>query len=211
MKTSRFRHSYRQNASKLHKVVGEILRNNNIFSGFTAYQEYPVDRVNQCYPHSSHHFDWVIPAIRIVFECHGKQHYEPVAFDGDDEKAIDSFRAIKSRDQDKKIAALDANYTYVVIPYWKEKSVGEQDLWDMFQLGLTELSQYTKQGDFRYAKRSSKDELAEEISEKRKEARKAARQHYLSSDQHMEQLGRAREYRKQRYRRLKEFKDEIQQ
>ena len=62
MKRTRFQHQYRKNASKLHKEVGDILRDSKILGHQEIYQEYPVNRVNKHYRNSSHHFDWVVPA-----------------------------------------------------------------------------------------------------------------------------------------------------
>lgn len=80
MKTSRFRFDYRENCSKLHKAVGDCIRSSEKLGSYRTYQEYPVVRVNPSYYKSSHHFDWVILDLKLVIECHGEQHYKPVSF-----------------------------------------------------------------------------------------------------------------------------------
>ena len=39
-KSSRFKHEYRSNASKLHKGVGDIVRSHALLKNYKAYQEY---------------------------------------------------------------------------------------------------------------------------------------------------------------------------
>src|SRR3990167_6834575 len=120
MKSSRFQFEYRDSASSLHKAIGEILRNSEVFKYHECYQEYPVNRVNNLYPESSHHYDWVIPKLKIVVEGHGKQHYSPVAFDGDAQAAVSRYHEQKRRDKAKKKAALDANYIFIEVPWHTE-------------------------------------------------------------------------------------------
>lgn len=134
MKTSRFQEVYRENASKLHKVVGDTLKNGNIFSGYNIYQEYPVDKIYPDYPVSTHHFDWAIPDLFLVIECHGEQHYNPVRFGGiSEEEATSNFLHQRHRDNMKMDAAIKAGYTYLVIPYGDIDQVNESYLWAMYQ------------------------------------------------------------------------------
>lgn len=211
MKNSRFQFEYKKNASKLHKAVGEVLRNSDVFNGHETYQEYPVNKVNTDYAFGSHHFDWVIPKLRLVIECHGKQHYQAVTFGGVDvEKAIENFKEGQKRDQLKKEAALAADYLYVVVPYTKEKTVDSDFIYEQMKLAEEELAQYNEikaQEKAQLEEEAKKDELdtvAEQFAEKQKEQAKTARQRYLSSTFHKEQLKRAREFRKKRYRELKD-------
>lgn len=191
MKTSRFQYQYRKNASSLHKSVGELLRNNSIFSGYDIYQEYPVSKVNPDYLDNSHHFDWVIPKLKIVIECHGKQHYEATSFIGDDDQAISSFYDLKRRDNSKKNAALEAGYTYIVVPYYEEKLLSQDYLLKLIS---------TDKVDGSVPKQKKINKRVEEEKLKQKEQR----QTYLKSDKHKKELILAREFRKQRYRTLKE-------
>jgi hypothetical protein len=207
MKISRFRHEYRQSASKLHKAVGDILRAD--FLGVQEiYQEYPVSRVNEKYSDNRHHFDWVIPRLNIVIECHGKQHYTPVAFGGDVEKSITAFQEQKKRDNAKKNAALQAGYIYVEVPYHLEKKLSEDKLLELIELGKDLLKQYNidHKEEIEEEARNESIQLAEELKEKKRVAAKEARQRYLASNQHRKELLQAKASRQERYRRAKEFK-----
>jgi hypothetical protein len=134
MKTSRFQKEYRSNASALHKSVGDCLRDSDIFSNYQIYQEYPVQKVNPDYPVSSHHFDWCIPALFLVIECHGEQHYEPVRFGGiTEEEATSNFLHQKHRDNMKMDAAIKAGYTYLAIPYNDANQINEDYIWFSYQ------------------------------------------------------------------------------
>jgi hypothetical protein len=133
MKAHRFNSSYRKNSSKLHKKIGEILRNGKLFSGFLIYQEYPVNRVNPNYHSAAHMFDWVIPDLHLVIECHGEQHYQPVTFGGiSKEEAEVKLVQQKKRDTEKEEAALFAGYTYIAVPYTDLKTVDENYLWELY-------------------------------------------------------------------------------
>lgn len=133
MKSSRFKYSYRENASKLHQKVGDILRAGR-FSNHKIYQEYPVCRVNKDYSNTRHHFDWVVKDLALVIEVHGEGHYNSIRWGGISiEEAEENFIASTIRDRDKKQAALDAGYTYIVVPYWDAKVVNESYLWDLYQ------------------------------------------------------------------------------
>jgi len=205
MKTNRFKYGYRQSASKLHKAVGEILRNSTVFGDFEVYQEYPVNRVNENYPDGRHHFDWVIPKLGIVVECHGEQHFRAVAWDGDVEKAELAFREGQARDKAKKEAALEAGYLYVMIPYNKLNSLDIQYIMNQIELAKLEQSQYTGN---RFEKTDEKN-LMEKLKKELKERKKAARIQYLESEAHQERLEIARELRKKRYLEQKAFKEKL--
>lgn len=195
MKNRRFQFEYRKSASKLHRMVGDFLRGSPVFSGYEAYQEYPVNKVNTSYEDSSHHFDWVIPKLSLVIECHGKQHYEVSSFGMSDEEAIAAFKGIKSRDISKKEAALRAGYIYVTIPY-TTKSLTDELLLDLIKLGEPEVAAYNGVQDVEEVNRAAEEAKARSRTQ---------RQRYLSSDFHQEQLAKAREYAKTQYRRYKEL------
>lgn len=132
MKSRRFQYEYRKSASKLHKAVGEALRSYSLFSGYRSYQEYPVNKVNPSYESGREHFDWVIPDLHLVIECHGEQHYTPVAFDGDQTAAIDRFNRTQELDDQKKNAAINAGYVYMVVKYDELKQITGELLWDRY-------------------------------------------------------------------------------
>jgi hypothetical protein len=125
MKTRRLQTAYRSIASKLHRKVGDILRSSPVFSGWKVYQEYPVNRLNPDFSDGRCKFDWVILDLKIVIECHGRQHYESVCFGGEPEKAIAAFHRMKQRDEAKREAAIAVGFSYLVVPYWDEKIVDE--------------------------------------------------------------------------------------
>ena len=130
MKTRRLKYSYRHSASKLHKAVGEVLRNGT-FSQFKIYQEYPVNKINPDFSDGRCKFDWVILDLKIVLECNGRQHYEEVCFGGDPEKSIGSLARIQHRDEVKKEAAILAGFTYIAIPYWDLKEISETYIFNL--------------------------------------------------------------------------------
>lgn len=208
-KDSRFQYEYRKNASRLHKAVGEILRNDPLFTHYTAYQEYPVNKVNESYPHGSHHFDWVIPQLFVVIECHGRQHFQAVAFDGDVDKAVESFHATRYRDNLKKNAALAAGYRYVVIPYTFEKTVTSKIIADKINEAEKDLETYRQEHaeEIRKKEEAKANALAAKALAEKRQLEREARERYLASQAHQDSLKKAREFRQKRYRRLKELKD----
>lgn len=133
MKIHRLKESYRNNASKLHRKVGDVLRSSNIFGTHKIYQEYPVNKIDPSYPSAAHKFDWVIKDLFLVIECHGEQHYNPVNFGGiSDEEAQINFATQRHRDNIKMDAAIHAGYTYIVIPYSDVKLVNEEYIWQLY-------------------------------------------------------------------------------
>jgi hypothetical protein len=135
MKIARLNYKYRQNASKLHKQVGDILRDpKGPFAGKRVYQEYPVVKVNPRYPNNSHAFDWVVIDLHLVIECHGEQHYNIVDFGGEGyERAADRFREQKRRDDAKMHAAEEVGFTYIVVPYKDYDLLNRDYLWDLYE------------------------------------------------------------------------------
>lgn len=208
MKASRFQYKYREGTSKLHKAVGELLRTSETFSGYEAYQEYPVNRVNKDYPESSHHFDWVIPKLMLVIECHGKQHYTPVAFDGDMDAAMQNFHDLQRRDKFKKEAAIAAGFTYVEVPYTLMKTVNEEWLVEAIREGEKAVLEYAEREDEnrRLQEERERREHLETLKETKKVEAKKKREEYKQSAEHKRKLREAREFRKRQYRRAKELK-----
>jgi hypothetical protein len=131
MKSHRFKISYRKSASKLHKAVGDSLRGSPLFNGYPIYQEYPVSKVNPDYKSNREHFDWVIPGLKLVIECHGLQHYEQISFGG--RNGSESLENIQQRDDEKKMAAISAGYIYLVIKYTDEKTITAEEIWRRIQ------------------------------------------------------------------------------
>jgi len=126
MRAKRFRYEYRENASSLHKQVGELLRNSPLFKTQEIYQEYPLDKVNSKYK-TRYHYDWVIPKLKIIVECHGAQHYEPVAFNGDENSSIEQFHALQR------------------VPYTSEKILSEIYLINLYERAKKELLDFQEE------------------------------------------------------------------
>jgi hypothetical protein len=175
--------------------MGELLRNSEVFKHQEIYQEYPVVRVNPNYPAASHHFDWVIPKLKIVIEMHGRQHEIPTAWDGDTDKAVEQFHDLKRRDRAKEEAAWSAGYSYIAIPY--SAKLTEDYLLNLIELAKKEALSYTIE-----------EKKVDTWLEKKKEYERSMYREYTQSDRYKEQLRRAKEVRKERYRRLKEWKRE---
>lgn len=103
-------------ASKFHNKVREILASDPIFQNFRCYQEVAVHELIDGYPFHNHHYDWYIEELLTVIELHGAQHYKMVNYGNigwDD--AMNQFKGIQGRDQEKKQAAIDAGLKYIEI------------------------------------------------------------------------------------------------
>jgi hypothetical protein len=131
----RFRFSYRENASKLHREIGEALRDPlGPFARYKIYQEYPVWKVLPSYWPKSHRFDWVILDLKIVIEGMGMQHVKEVRFANNQtiEEIQDTFSAIKYRDNEKMTAAVQAGFTYLEVPYDSLGRISSDYLFNLF-------------------------------------------------------------------------------
>jgi hypothetical protein len=131
----------------------------------------------------------------LVFECHGKQHYIPVAFDGDNDKAIGRFRDLKGRDREKKEAALSAGFVYVEIPYTMLKRLSEELLLDRVEVARREEWEPTQ---------PSLPTNAQRLKEEQKLREKALRKQRLGSPAHKKRLEEQRSYRQRQYREYKQ-------
>lgn len=191
-KSSRLNQEYRKNASKLHKRVGNMLRESPIFSNYRIYQEYPVNRISPYFDSGREKFDWIIMDLMVVIECHGQQHYYPVRFGGiSPAEAEVKFQQQIRRDTAKEEAACKAGWTYVVFKY-DEKDISVGSL----------MAKIATQGDLakdRNISGQDRNVVSQQVKQKRKPNRNEAH--------HQEQLKRAREYRKQQYRKQKEQQD----
>lgn len=126
------------NASRLHRRVGEILTS-GIFSTWEVRQEYPVNQVNKLFRSGRERFDWVILSpVNVVIEIHGQQHERKVCFGGiDGDTAKRNFRKRLEGDDKKEKAAKDAGWGYLVIWYY-EKDITEEELMDKILLSVQE-------------------------------------------------------------------------
>lgn len=138
MKSSRFQHEYRQNASKGHKKIGELLRSGP-FAGFKIYQEYPVQKVNKTFKDGRCHFDWVILDLQVVIEVHGEQHYKSVRWGNiTEEEAQENLRATKYRDSIKEDAAIQAGFGYVVVKHDELEKITTEQLLERCKAAIIE-------------------------------------------------------------------------
>jgi very-short-patch-repair endonuclease len=99
MKHNRFNYEYRDNASKRHKLVGDLLRNSFYFQNYQSYQEWPVEKINANWKSGREHFDWVVPSLKLVIEVHGD----------------DSSEEYKKLLYQKEQAAIAAGWTFLYI------------------------------------------------------------------------------------------------
>lgn len=133
-KTSRFRHAYRDNASKGHILCGEAIR--NIFPLNKVYQEYPYDKILKAgytkyntprdvwnsammQEASRLHADWVVLDIGLIIEFQGEHHYGPVGYDSDYDKAESNYMRRHYLDKKKRAIANEASFIYIEIPYFE--------------------------------------------------------------------------------------------
>lgn len=138
MKQSRFKSHYAQTSSRLHKKVGETLKNDPTFFGLRkVYQEFPVSKINPSYQNNAHKFDWVVLDLKLVIECHGQQHYSEGLY-------TQSLAEQKYRDKQKMVAAEEAGFTYIVVPYWDYDKINPRYLYDLYQKCYNSLTQETK-------------------------------------------------------------------
>jgi hypothetical protein len=167
------------NASKLHRKVGEILNTTLPFKAGRLYQEVAVSELFPSYSNNKDRYDWVLPDLFTVIECHGKQHYQPISFGNKAEQAVMNFQAQQFRDNQKEEIALLHGWTYVIIPYTDEKLLTSEYLIDA----------YTKAFNPNTLIKKEVAAKPDWLIAKKKEANQ-----------------KAKEYRKQQYQRMKELK-----
>lgn len=111
---------YNSNASKYHKDMGKLLEDLNL-TGLGIYQEYIVKDICPNHPNPLDRFDFYIPALNLVIEVHGEQHYRPATFGGiSREKASFNFAKGTIRDTEKALSAKESGLVYINFSY-KEK------------------------------------------------------------------------------------------
>lgn len=80
--SARDKNDFAQNASKRHKMVGEVLAQ-GYFKNYRTFQEVPIADINANYQNRQVKADWYIPDLHVVIEVHGEQHYKPIDFGGE--------------------------------------------------------------------------------------------------------------------------------
>jgi hypothetical protein len=108
---------YNSNASQYHKAMGALLEELNL-TGLGIYQEYIVKDICPSHPNPLDRFDFYIPALNLVIEVHGQQHYKPAAFGGiSKEKASFKFAKGSIRDVEKANTAKLNGLVYIAFSY----------------------------------------------------------------------------------------------
>jgi len=168
MKLSRLNKEYRENASLLHKIVGDILYYGDTFKLYKIYQEYPVTRINPDFYNPQCRYDWVILDLKIVIEIMGEQHYKPVRWSRETsvEEAEMSFQATQRKDEQKKNAALEVGFSYVALDFntVRSKDFNEKKLFQIIKDKLNTISSNNKE--------TKKTQVPLWLKEKRKEISK---------------------------------------
>lgn len=216
MKSSRFQYEYRKSSSKLHKQVGDILRN-SLFKHNKIYQEYPVNKINPSFPSGREKFDWYIKDLNLIIEVHGEQHYRPVCFGGiSAEEAEINFKRQQFRDMLKRDAAEAVGATYIIVKF--DEKINEDLLIDRIYKNSIDvekieevLDQPETNPDSEIIIETGRDRRRKEMEAKKlaSEKRKSYRERYRKSEAYSQQKERAKQIRKANYQRAKEFKKNL--
>lgn len=131
------KHFVKEDASKLHLALQDILLNSPSFKNFQAYQEVPVSALVKT--KEILYIDWFIESLNVIIELHGIQHYKPTSFTNVGKtKTQFNFIAATHRDSKKKYLLKEAGYTFIEIPYTDLKLLNEQYLLNKIQEQLDE-------------------------------------------------------------------------
>ena len=110
-------------ASKLHQKIGETLEITSPFNAGVLKQEELVSEMFQDYTGGPERYDWVVPHLFVIIECHGIQHYKLQTFGGDAANALMNFKTQQFRDAQKREVALINGWTFIEVPYTDEKII----------------------------------------------------------------------------------------
>ena len=115
-----FRNGYRCpicNQSSGEQEVCRILEKYNI----TYIPQY---KFKDCVDKNELSFDFYVPLLNIIIEFDGKQHFEVVNFNNDEEYiALEKFNLIKKHDNIKTQYCKNNNIKLIRIPYWNIKNI----------------------------------------------------------------------------------------
>lgn len=165
--------------SSLHRRALKILKETPPFSLNRILEEVACSKLFPDYPNNRDRYDIVLPDFKCVIELHGIQHFKLSTFGADAAKALIEFQSLKLRDAKKREIALLNGWTYLEIPYTDEKKFDGEYLLQLYQNNFNE------------------DEVVQQEKKKDNPFTKRLKE---------EQKARARAYRKEQYRRAKEFK-----
>ena len=109
------------------------------FKNYEIRQEYYVSMVNPDYLSNREKFDWAILGLKVIIEVHGEQHFSPVCFGGITiDEAKRNFLRRLQLDEEKKNAATEALWAYVVVKY-DEKDLNLEQLIEKVTEALREV------------------------------------------------------------------------
>lgn len=174
--------------SKLHLAALSAIQGSDIFRGQRVQEEVNVRDLFKDYTANNQHYDIVLPDLKCIIELHGKQHYVPTDFTGKDAgKALLEFQLQVERDQDKREVAILAGWTYIEIPYTAEKDITPEYIYNKYIAAQTH-PVFTKEVCVA---------LKQEILEPKPSRFRL----------NEEQKQKVSQYRKEQYKRSKEFKN----
>lgn len=187
--------------------------NNNVKRSKSLGEDYLGVILNQLYPTytikeqfcvgEKLKLDFFIYELNIGYEYDGEQHSK---YNKYFHQSYSDFQDSINRDRQKEILCENLGINIVRIDFTEELSielVQQKTHQTDVGIGSLELEEAKQYGGV-YSK-TTIDAL--KYQEETKILQKIRRKEYLKSEQHKQQLNRAREYRKQKYQRLKELKD----
>jgi len=137
MKSSKLPIQTAKNASKLHRLVKDILVASKIFNGYEIRQEYRVSAINPSFKSNREKIDLVVLGLNVAIELHGEQHFSPVCFGGiSEEEARHNLIEVQERDRKKKDAVEEAGWTYISIKFDEAKIITEEVLCERIRLEM---------------------------------------------------------------------------
>lgn len=113
--------------SKFEDYTISVLK--EIFPAGVFIRELPVKKLFKDYVSGRDRYDIVLKTMKIIFECHGKQHEQPISFGREKlSETIRKFANNKYRDFRKEDIARENNWSYVIIWYNDLTYKLEQDI-----------------------------------------------------------------------------------
>ena len=120
-KRTKWKNQYQKidSSSLFHEEVRAVFTTDCFFKQLKCFQEVPLKALVPTYPNAFDAVDWYIDELNVVLELHGIQHYKMQSFGSQDSvyNQKKNFYNIKHRDNRKKTALENANFTYIEISY----------------------------------------------------------------------------------------------
>ena len=111
-------------SSNFHLKLRNIFIEDTFFSQLRCYQEVPVVDLIPEYPNPNHRYDWFIEDLNYIIELNGKQHYKLTNYGGISyAQSLRALRLYQARDIQKRDAAIQASFNYLIISYLDEKKL----------------------------------------------------------------------------------------